>query len=77
MKTVLHETAFRVEGLLNEALQIRSSNLAIHEAIFNGHCSVKEYEWAFHALFVMTCNHENDLQKLTDDLFKELRKEEK
>ena len=71
----LKEIAFKIEDLVVEAEKIESMQKALWQAIWRGDLAECEYEWAFVVFGDLTFALKNNLQTLSDEVFKTLKGE--
>lgn len=71
------EIAYKMEELKIEVEKTHSLQGALFEAIYRGNNSHEEYEWAFMVLDDLTYKVRNELAKLVDIVFENLKQEVK
>ncbi len=66
--------AFDIEDLEISVEVLKALSLAISEAVINGNHAVSNYEWGFYEINKLLDELLQDLAKLRDEAFEELRK---
>lgn len=66
--------AFKVEEMAREAAVLRSTTLAVYEAIYNGGTGYKEFDDALNAVFCMAHDHMDHMKSLSDEVYELQRK---
>jgi len=69
------ERAAKLEDLTLQASVIRSTFLAVNDAITEGPNSVKNFEWAMYGVHSQICKLQEELEKARDGAFEILRAE--
>lgn len=59
--------AVKIENMAYEAAVLRSTTLAVYEAIYNGGADYEEFDDALNAVFCMAHDHMEHLKALSDE----------
>lgn len=60
---------FKVEEMAREAAVLRSTTLAVYEAIYNGGAGYEEFDDALNAVFNMAHDHMEHMKSLSDEVY--------
>jgi len=59
---------FKLEEMAHEAAVLRSTTLAVYEAIYNGGADYEEFDDALNAVFCMAHEHMEHMKSLSDEV---------